>query len=119
MSALSPFYPQLRTLVGDAGTAASCQERTHAVECAPDGGQFQAAHLAAWRLAYRCYGISGPAATYSALMFASRITLPHFPVSWARNFSNSAGGNGFGTLPRSASRARTFGSARPALISRL
>src|SRR5215475_11448809 len=25
MSALSPFYPQLRTLVGDAGTAASCQ----------------------------------------------------------------------------------------------
>src|SRR5262245_29736927 len=24
MSALSPFYPQLRTLVGDAGTAASC-----------------------------------------------------------------------------------------------
>jgi hypothetical protein len=25
MSALSPFYPQLRTLVGDAGTAASCR----------------------------------------------------------------------------------------------
>jgi hypothetical protein len=30
MSALSPFYPQLRTLVGDAGTAASCQEATYA-----------------------------------------------------------------------------------------
>jgi len=27
MSALSPFYPQLRTLVGAAGTAASCQHR--------------------------------------------------------------------------------------------
>jgi hypothetical protein len=27
MSALSPFYPQLRTLVGAAGTAASCQKR--------------------------------------------------------------------------------------------
>jgi hypothetical protein len=27
MSALSPFYPQLRTLVGAAGTAASCQQR--------------------------------------------------------------------------------------------
>src|SRR5262245_11017328 len=25
MSALSPFYPQLRTLVDDAGTAASCR----------------------------------------------------------------------------------------------
>ena len=30
MSALSPFYPQLRTLVGAAGTAASCQEATYA-----------------------------------------------------------------------------------------
>jgi len=30
MSALSPFYPQLRTLVGAAGTAASCQKLTHA-----------------------------------------------------------------------------------------
>ena len=30
MSALSPFYPQLRTLVGAAGTAASCHFRTHA-----------------------------------------------------------------------------------------
>jgi len=28
ISALSPFYLQLRTLVGDAGTAASCQEET-------------------------------------------------------------------------------------------
>jgi len=28
MSALSPFYPQLRTLVGAAGTAASCHEAT-------------------------------------------------------------------------------------------
>jgi hypothetical protein len=28
--ALSPFHSQLRTLVGDAGTAASCQEATYA-----------------------------------------------------------------------------------------
>ena len=28
MSALSPFYPQLRTLVGAAGTAAQCQQAT-------------------------------------------------------------------------------------------
>jgi hypothetical protein len=28
MSALSPFYPQLRTLVGAAGTAVQCQEET-------------------------------------------------------------------------------------------
>jgi hypothetical protein len=27
---LSPFYPQLRTLIGAAGTAASCQEATYA-----------------------------------------------------------------------------------------
>jgi hypothetical protein len=27
MSALSPFYPQLRTLVGAAGTAVQCQKR--------------------------------------------------------------------------------------------
>jgi hypothetical protein len=27
MSALSPFYPQLRTLVGAAGTAARCHDR--------------------------------------------------------------------------------------------
>src|SRR6266478_5082530 len=32
MSALSPFYPQLRTLVGAAGTAAQCHERTHALQ---------------------------------------------------------------------------------------
>ena len=28
MSALSPFYPQLRTLVGAAGTALQCQQPT-------------------------------------------------------------------------------------------
>ena len=35
MSALSPFYPQLRTLVGDAGTAASCQSRPNAAQQNP------------------------------------------------------------------------------------
>src|SRR5262249_32606308 len=32
MSALSPFYPQLRTLVDAAGTAGSCHNRTYAVQ---------------------------------------------------------------------------------------
>jgi hypothetical protein len=35
MSALSPFYPQLRTLVGAVGTAASCQLQTHAPQQNP------------------------------------------------------------------------------------
>ena len=32
MSALSPFYPQLRTLVGAVGTAEKCQFRTRAAQ---------------------------------------------------------------------------------------
>ena len=32
MSALSPFSPQLRTLIGAAGTAEKCQEATYAVQ---------------------------------------------------------------------------------------
>ena len=32
LSALSPFYSQLRTLVGSAGTAEKCHNRTHATQ---------------------------------------------------------------------------------------
>jgi hypothetical protein len=32
MSALSPFYPQLRTLVGAAGTAAQCHKPAYATQ---------------------------------------------------------------------------------------
>src|SRR5215831_12249088 len=52
-------------------------------------------------------------------MLAARITLAHFSVSSANSFPNSIGESGIGTLPSSASRALIFGSARPALISRL
>jgi hypothetical protein len=44
-------------------------------------------------------------------------TLPHFSVSSAMNFPNSAGEVGNTVLPRSAKRALILGSARPALIS--
>src|SRR3954471_19618371 len=54
---------------------------------------------------------------YSALMLAARITLPHFSVSSATNFPNSAGEATNGVASASASRALMFGSARPALIS--
>jgi hypothetical protein len=58
-------------------------------------------------------------ATYSALMFADRITFPHFSVSSASSLAYSAGESGSGALPRSVSPALILESARPALISRL
>ena len=54
-----------------------------------------------------------------ALMFAARITLPHFSVSWANSLPNSVGVIGIGTLPRSAMRALILALSRPTLISRL
>src|SRR6266849_3717488 len=56
---------------------------------------------------------------HSALMLAARTTLPHFSVSAATNFSNSARVIGIGSAPKSASRAFNFGSARAAIISLL
>src|SRR5262245_47890964 len=56
---------------------------------------------------------------YSGLMLAARMTLPHFSVSSATNFSHSAGVIGSGSAPKSASRAFNVGSARAALISLL
>src|SRR5277367_5642760 len=56
---------------------------------------------------------------YSNLMLAARITLPHFSVSSAMKFSNSAGAIDIGTAPKSASRDLNFGSARVALVSLL
>jgi hypothetical protein len=58
-------------------------------------------------------------ATYSALMFADRITFPHFSVSSASSLAYSAGESGSGALPRSVSPALILESARPALISLL
>src|SRR5215470_17539600 len=53
------------------------------------------------------------------LMRADLITLPHFSVSSAISFPNSAGEPGSAVPPRSARRAFILGAARPALISLL
>src|ERR1700722_14913405 len=56
---------------------------------------------------------------YSNLMLANRITLPHFSVSSAMNFPNSAGAIDIGTAPKSASRDLNSGAGRVALVSLL
>src|SRR5262245_16097816 len=56
-------------------------------------------------------------ADHSALMFALRITLPHFSVSSPMNLPKPTGAIGIGTPPKSAIRAFSLGSASPALIS--
>src|SRR5262245_63594978 len=58
-------------------------------------------------------------ADHSGLMFAARITLPHFCVSSAMSLPKSAGEPGSIVPPRSASRAFMFGSIRAAFISLL
>src|SRR5262249_53016736 len=55
----------------------------------------------------------------SALMFAARITLPHFSVSSAMSLLKSAGEPASTVLPRSASCALIFASASVVLISLL
>src|SRR5262245_55128416 len=55
----------------------------------------------------------------SSLMFAARITLPHFSVSSARSLPKSVGEPTSGVAPRSASCALIFGSASAVLISLL
>ena len=47
---------------------------------------------------------------YSALMLAARITLPHFSVSSATSFPNSAGVTGMGWPTSSAKRACNLGT---------
>ena len=54
---------------------------------------------------------------HSGLMLADRITLPHFSVSSAMNFPNSADVLANSPPPRSASCALILGSEEPALIS--
>jgi hypothetical protein len=56
---------------------------------------------------------------HSSLMFAARITLPHFSVSSVMSLPKSAGESASTAPPRSASRAFILGSARAALISLL
>src|SRR5262249_5697215 len=55
----------------------------------------------------------------SALMWAARITLPHFSVSSAMSLPKSAGEPRSTVPPRSARCAFILESARPALISLL
>jgi hypothetical protein len=55
----------------------------------------------------------------SGLIFAARITLPHFSVSSAMSFPKSAGEPASTVLPWSESRALNLGSASAALISLL
>src|SRR5262245_48453033 len=56
---------------------------------------------------------------HSGLMFAARITLPHFSVSSAMCLAKSAGEPGSAVAPSSAIRALILGSANAALISLL
>src|SRR5262245_16335478 len=60
-----------------------------------------------------------PEDRYSGLMFAARITLPHFSVSAATKLPKSEGEPAITVPPRPASRALSWGSARAALISLL
>src|SRR5262245_59497221 len=55
----------------------------------------------------------------SPLIFAARITLPHFSVSSARRLPKSAGEPASSVPPSSISRVFSVGSLRAALISRL
>src|SRR5215510_8296597 len=56
---------------------------------------------------------------YSALMLAAVITLPHFSVSSAMNFPNSADVIDIGSTPKPSSRGFMLGSAAKALTSLL
>ena len=57
--------------------------------------------------------------TYSGLMPANLTTFAHFSISSAMSLPKSAGEPASAVAPRSASRAFTLGSARPAFISLL
>src|SRR5947209_348122 len=56
---------------------------------------------------------------HSAFTPANLTTLAHLSASSATNFAKSPGEPAITVPPRSASRALSFGSARPALISSL
>ena len=53
---------------------------------------------------------------YSGLIFAPRITLPHFSVSAAMSLPISTGESASAVPPKSASRASILASATPAVI---
>src|SRR5215813_15492396 len=57
--------------------------------------------------------------THSGLMLAARMTLAHLSVSCAMSVPKSVGEPAMAVPPSSANRALIFGSASPALISRL
>src|SRR5262245_23315318 len=56
---------------------------------------------------------------HSGLILAARITLPHFSVSSAISLPKSAGEPIITVPPKSASRALSLGSTRPALTASL
>src|SRR5262245_61389573 len=74
-------------------------------------------HLA--RARHSRNGIYGISAAHSALMFAALVILPHFSVSSAISLPKSLGESASASPPKSASRALSLGSMRPALISLL
>src|SRR6267142_5808684 len=57
--------------------------------------------------------------THAGLMLAARIAFAHFSVSSAMNLPKPAGDSANTVPPKSAIRAFSLGSARPALISLL
>src|SRR5262245_39063395 len=105
---------QLQTLVGAAGTAASCHFQTHALQQTGPGEQHRQHVESDSR-----NGSYGMSADHSGLMLAARTTFAHFSVSSPRSLLYSAGESARGVLPRSTIRALIRGSARLALIARL
>src|SRR5262245_2185510 len=65
------------------------------------------------------YGTLGCEWTCYSLIFAARMTLPHFSFSAAMNFPNSAGEVAKTVSPQSTIVCLILGSARPALIALL
>src|SRR5262245_8774160 len=65
------------------------------------------------------YGTLGREWTCYSLIFAARMTLPHFSFSAAMNFPNSAGEVAKTVSPQSTIVCLILGSARPALIALL
>src|SRR5262245_12555925 len=83
MSALSPFYPELRTLVGPAGTAVQCQEATYAPQ------QTSSAHSSS--VSARTKNVSG---------IARPIALADFTLMANSNFVGCSIGRSSGRAPR-------------------
>jgi hypothetical protein len=82
------------------------------MDCVPRHGAIPFAERALWNT-------RGNAGSYSGLIWANLITLPHFSVSSAMSLPKSPGEPASTVQSKLASRAFIFGSARAALISLL